>query len=163
MNTPYNDLPYRPCAGIVLINSQGLIFAGRRIDAAGGAHEAWQMPQGGIDKGEKPKAAAIRELEEETGITKVEIIAKTKGWITYDLPKHLLGKVWKGKYCGQKQKWYAMRFLGQDSDINIETKHPEFHTWKWAKPDELIETVVTFKRDVYVQVLKEFEEYLTPS
>ncbi len=163
MNNPHKDLPYRPCAGIVLINSEGLIFAGRRIDSSSGAHEAWQMPQGGIDKGEKPRTAALRELVEETSVSKVEIIAKTKGWITYDLPEHLLGKVWKGKYCGQKQKWYAMRFLGQESEINIETDHPEFRTWKWATAEELIETVVTFKRDVYVRVLEEFGEYLTPS
>jgi len=163
MNNPYKDLPYRPCAGIVLINKEGLIFAGHRIDALGGAHEAWQMPQGGIDQGEKPKHAAMRELAEEIGTNKAEIIAKTKGWITYDLPDNLLGKVWKGKYRGQKQKWFAMRFLGQNSDIDIETEHPEFHTWKWATREELIETVVTFKRDVYVQVLKEFEEYLQPS
>jgi putative (di)nucleoside polyphosphate hydrolase len=161
MMTPeqLSALPYRPCAGIVLLNREGLVFTGQRLDNPGAA---WQMPQGGIDDGEKPKEAALRELWEETGIRAelVEKLAKTQDWVTYDLPSELLGKVWKGKYKGQKQKWFLFRFLGADSDIDIQTEHPEFSVWAWKKPDEVLEGIVPFKRAVYAQVFDEFREWL---
>lgn len=147
------DLPYRLGVGLVLFNAQGLVFAARRIDTD---LDAWQMPQGGIDKGEEPKVAALRELEEEIGTAKAEIIAETKDWLAYDLPKDLVGKVWKGKYRGQKQKWYALRFLGDDSDINIATEHPEFSDWTWMPLSEVVEKIVPFKRDIYRAVAAEF-------
>ncbi|MFC3057431.1 RNA pyrophosphohydrolase [Paenirhodobacter populi] len=152
-------LPYRPCAGVVLMNKDGLIFAGQRID---NPVPAWQMPQGGIDEGEKPKEAALRELWEETGVTAnlVEKVAKTHEWLTYDLPDELLGKVWKGKYKGQKQKWFLFRFLGGDSDVNIQTKIPEFSVWAWKSPEEILTGIVPFKRAVYAQVFTEFKDYL---
>lgn len=151
-------LPYRPCAGVVLINGNGLIFAGQRIDMPG----AWQMPQGGIDKGEDPRQAALRELVEETGVTadKVEVLGETPGWVYYDLPPELLGKVWKGRYGGQRQKWVLMRFLGEDADICIDTDHPEFQEWRWMPAGELLESIVPFKRGVYEEVLGAFEGWL---
>lgn len=152
-------LPYRPCAGIVLINQEGLVFAGQRIDNPGAA---WQMPQGGIDAGEKPREAALRELWEETGIRSdlVEKLAKTSDWVTYDLPPELLGKVWGGKYKGQKQKWFLFRFNGTDADVNIVTEHPEFSVWAWKPPTEVLEGIVPFKRAVYAQVFEEFSDWL---
>ena len=152
-------MPYRPCVGVVMINRDGLIFTGNRKDS----HiPAWQMPQGGIDDGEKPRKAALRELWEETGVTDdlVEFIAKTDDWVTYDLPAELLGKVWGGKYRGQKQKWFLFRFTGQDSDIHIATEHPEFSTWRWILADEMVESIVPFKRAVYDQVIRSFRAYL---
>lgn len=152
------DLPYRPCAGVVLVNGDGLIFAGQRIDMP----EAWQMPQGGIDKGETPELAALRELTEETGIApeRVELQAEAPEWITYDLPPELLGKLWKGKYRGQKQKWFLLRFLGEDAEIDIATEHPEFDRWCWMRADDLITHIVPFKRDVYRQVFAAFGDRL---
>ena len=147
------DLPYRQGVGLALFNAQGLVFAARRIDTDG---LAWQMPQGGIDKGETPEQAALRELEEEIGTAKAEIIATSQDWLTYDLPKDLVGKLWKGKYRGQKQKWFAMLFLGEDKDINLATKHPEFNQWRWAEFREVIELIVPFKRELYEQVATEF-------
>lgn len=147
-------LPYRPCVGIALFNRDGLVFAAERIDTPG----AWQMPQGGIDKGEAPREAALRELEEEIGTNAGEIIAETPGWLTYDLPPELLGKAWKGKYRGQKQKWFALRFTGTDADIDIVTKHPEFTIWRWLPLTDLPRLIVPFKRDVYQAVAREFQD-----
>ncbi|MGI3163804.1 RNA pyrophosphohydrolase [Pseudooceanicola sp. 200-1SW] len=151
-------LPYRPCAGVMLVNELGLVFTGQRNDMKAGEAPAWQMPQGGIDEGETPEEAALRELWEETGVSadKVTLEAMTEDWILYDLPEHLLGKIWKGKFRGQKQKWALMRFHGSDADIDIATEHPEFTEWKWMPPDELVENIVPFKRSVYEAVLAAF-------
>lgn len=155
-----HDLPYRPCVGVVLANPKGLVFTGERADTPG----AWQMPQGGIDEGESPRAAALRELEEETGVPKTLVSeeAETSDWIHYDLPDHLLGKVWKGKYRGQKQKWFLLRFRGVDADIDITKHHREFTRWRWSTPDEVLENIVPFKRHVYRQVIDSFRESLAP-
>ena len=152
-------LPYRPCVGITLINPQGLIFAGRRLDSTA---DAWQMPQGGIDDGEKPRAAALRELHEETGVTAdaVSFVAKTHKWLTYDLPPELLGQVWGGKYRGQRQKWFLYRFTGSDDLINIASAHPEFAEWRWIAADDMLAAIVPFKRAVYLQVITAFRAYL---
>ena len=152
-------LPYRPNVGIVVLNQFGQIFAAQRLDRY---MDAWQMPQGGIDKGEDPEIAALRELEEETGITAdlVSPVAQSKGWLPYELPHELVPQLWKGKYRGQEQKWFLYRFLGRDQDINIETEHPEFSRWTWMTPDELISKIVPFKQDVYSAVFEEFGEFL---
>ena len=152
-------LPYRPCVGVTLINPAGLIWAGRRLDSTA---DAWQMPQGGIDDGEKPRAAALRELEEETGIKaeRVKVLAKTHHWLTYDLPPELLGKVWGGKYRGQRQKWFLLRFDGDDSEVDIAKEHPEFAAWRWIAADELLASIVPFKRDVYAKVIQSFRAHL---
>lgn len=153
-------LPYRPCAGVVLVNADGHVFAGQRIDNPG---YAWQMPQGGIDAGETVLQAAIRELGEETGIAPdlVEVIGQTDEWITYDLPPELLGKIWHGKYGGQQQKWVLMRYLGRDDQIDIATEHAEFDKWSWMPADDLIGKIVPFKRHVYDSVFAAFREHLS--
>jgi putative (di)nucleoside polyphosphate hydrolase len=137
------------------MNDQGRVFVAQRIDTD---EPAWQLPQGGIDKGEDPLAAAFRELEEETGTGNAELIAETEDWLRYDLPENLHTKVWKGKYRGQEQKWYLMRFLGQDADININTDHPEFSEWKWADLDALPDLIIGFKRDLYRQIVAAFSD-----
>jgi len=150
--THKSGLPYRAGVGIMLLNAQGKVFVGQRLDST---LEAWQMPQGGIDDGEDPLTAAIRELGEETGVAPhlVEVTTETPGWHYYDLPDDLIGTIWKGRYCGQRQKWFAMRFLGQDSDVRIDTEHPEFRTWQWAARDQLSALIVPFKRELYAAVL----------
>lgn len=154
-----SKLPYRPNVGVMLLNADGLIFAGQRID---NPQKAWQMPQGGIDEGETPRIAALRELEEETGVAqgKVTILAESDDWVRYDLPPHLLGKLWKGRYRGQEQKWFLMRLNGSDADVNIATDHPEFSQWRWMNADELLSNIVPFKREVYNKVIKAFESML---
>lgn len=162
------ELGYRPCVGIMVVNRQGLVWIGRRPDAKDspeGAGSWWQMPQGGIDEGEDPLTAARRELFEETGMTSVEIIGESRGWHKYDLPPVLQGKVWGGRYRGQKQKWVAMRFLGDDSEINItpEDAHKiEFDMWKWVPVCKLPGLIVPFKRAVYDDVVAEFTPLAVP-
>lgn len=158
--TDASSLPYRPCAGVMLLNPKGLIFAGQRKD---NPVAAWQMPQGGIDAGEKPRAAALRELWEETGVTAdlVEFVAKSPDWLTYDLPEELLGRVWGGKFRGQRQRWFLFRFLGRDDQIDIATKHPEFSEWRWVTADEMLASIVPFKRAVYAEVVRAFRDHLT--
>lgn len=153
-----SDLPYRPCAGFMLVNSEGKVFVGERIDKK--ALGFWQMPQGGIDPGEDNETAALRELQEETGIGPdlVEIVAPASEPLKYDLPPELLGKVWKGKYRGQIQNWYLGRFLGTDADIDLEAHDPpEFRAYRWVEPEQLPELIVPFKRDVYQRLVDEFE------
>ncbi len=152
-------LPYRACVGVVLIDDAGRIFAGQRIDSD---VPAWQMPQGGIDTGEDPREAALRELHEEIGVAPalVQVLAETPDWLTYDLPDHLIGKVWKGRFRGQKQRWFLMRFLGDNADIRLDTKHPEFSEWRWITADDLLDGIVPFKRAVYDQVVAAFRPHL---
>jgi len=137
----------------MLLNPQGLVFVGERLNMA---ENAWQMPQGGIDPGESPRDAAMRELEEEIGTDKAEIIAERDDWLDYDLPKHLMGKVWKGRYRGQTQKWFALDFKGEDEDINVDTAHPEFGAWKWIPMTELVDDIVPFKAEIYSKVVAGF-------
>jgi putative (di)nucleoside polyphosphate hydrolase len=147
-----NAKPYRRGVGIMLLDGQGRIWVGRRIDTPG----AWQMPQGGIDKDETPRVAAIRELHEEVGTDKAEILAETKDWLTYELPGDLHLQAWGGRYRGQKQKWFAMHFLGKDSDIRLDLHEPEFDAWKWTTREELLTAIVPFKRKLYEDALAEF-------
>ncbi len=152
-------LPYRPCVGIMLLNRDGHVFVGQRRDRD---TDAWQMPQGGVDKGETARDAALRELWEETGVTSdlVEIIAETDGWLPYELPHDLVPKIWKGRYRGQEQKWFLIRFDGRDEQIEIATEHPEFSEWRWLEPNQLVANIVPFKREVYAQVVEAFSDRL---
>ena len=147
-----NKLPLRIGVGIILLNNENNVFVGKRID---NPKNSWQMPQGGVDQNESFLQAAKRELEEETGIKSVKLIKKLDGWFKYDLPKNLLGKLWKGKYRGQKQKWFVMKFLGKRGEININTRNPEFLNWKWIKLSKLPDIAVDFKLDIYKKIKKE--------
>jgi putative (di)nucleoside polyphosphate hydrolase len=150
---------YRPCVGIMLLNDRGLAFIGRRIGMPAGLNP-WQMPQGGIDPGESPVEAALRELREEVGTDKASLLAETRDWLHYDLPPGLVPGHWAGRYRGQRQKWFALRFTGSDDDIDIATAHPEFDAWRWVEAARLPDLIVPFKRQVYRAVLQEFRELL---
>ena len=153
---------YRPAVGIMLLNREGRVFVGRRIDMPAGL-AAWQMPQGGIDPGESPREAALRELEEEVGTARAEVLAETAGWLHYDVPAAIAGRMWGGRYRGQRQKWFAMRFTGEDADIDpAAAEHPEFDAWEWVAPERLPELIVPFKRQLYLDVLAEFRGYCGP-
>ena len=162
----FEDLPYRPCVGVLVLNRAGLAFIGRRIEGPEhiDATHAWQMPQGGIDKGEEPWPAALRELHEETNIRSVEQLGEIADWLQYDIPREIVGQAWKGKYRGQTQKWFALRFTGKENEIDI--KHPagghkpEFVEWRWEKLENLPDLVVPFKRGVYERVVAEFSKFV---
>jgi putative (di)nucleoside polyphosphate hydrolase len=158
MTDPAN-LPYRPCAGIMLLNRDGKVFVGQRVDYT---LEAWQMPQGGIDEGEDAETAALRELGEETGIAPdlVELVAIAPDELFYDLPPEMIGKVWKGRWRGQRQRWFLYRFLGEDRDVDIATVHEEFRAWRWADPADLPTIIVPFKKALYEAVLAAFAPHL---
>ncbi len=151
------NLPYRAGVGIMLLNANNRVFVAKRIDTIS---EAWQMPQGGIDDGEDAEVAALREMKEEIGTDKAEIIAESKDWYHYDLPEYLIPKIWNGRFRGQRQKWFFLRFLGSDADINIETEHPEFCQWKWAEVESLPDLIVPFKRKLYQDLIDEFRQYI---
>ena len=157
--TASTELPYRPGVGVMLLNREGRVFVGQRVDST---LEAWQMPQGGLDEGEDAEAGALRELEEETGIApaKVEFIARCPVELTYDLPEDLVGKLWKGRWRGQRQTWFLCRFTGTDEDVRLDAHEREFRTWKWADPAELPAMIVPFKKELYEQVLKAFADWL---
>ena len=157
MKKDLHNLPLRSGVGIVVLNKENKVFVAKRID---NPKNFWQMPQGGVDEGEDFLKAAYRELEEETSIKNVELIKELDGTITYELPDRLLGLIWKGKYRGQKQKWFLMRFVGSDSEINIKTKHPEFLDWKWVELDKITDLVVDFKLHVYKEVKDKVKKIL---
>jgi putative (di)nucleoside polyphosphate hydrolase len=157
-----SDLPYRPNVGAVLFNRDGLVFVARRADMpnAEGPAGGWQLPQGGIDEGEHPGTAVLRELEEEIGTRKAEVIGEHPDWLTYDLPPDLLGIAWRGRYRGQRQRWFALRFLGEDSDINLALDpHPEFDAWRWVPLAELPSLAVPFKRPIYDLLTTSFARF----
>ena len=160
MTNKKSDLAYRPCVGVMLINRQGLVWIGRRADKPNdeGSGQWWQMPQGGIDKGEDASEAALRELYEETSVTSAEIIAESPDWYKYDLPPHLIGKSWGGRYRGQTQKWFALRFTGEDSEVDLKPPghKQEFDQWRWSNLDEIMGVIVPFKREVYEKVISAF-------
>lgn len=151
---------YRRGVGIMLLDGDKRVFVGRRIDVVG---DHWQMPQGGIDAGETPEAAARRELKEEIGTDHAEFIAESARWLRYDVPAEVARRAWGKRYRGQMQKWFAMRFLGRDSDIDLATHHPEFNAWKWVAPDALPELIIPFKRQLYLEILAEFAALLAPT
>lgn len=159
-------MTYRPCVGLMVLNAQGLVWIGRRIGSALPNVPAgwWQMPQGGIDEDEAPEAAAMRELAEETGMRSGQILTQSRDWHPYDLPPNLMGKLWGGKYRGQTQKWFAIRFEGPDTEIDINPRdhEPEFDAWRWAPVDEVLGLIIPFKRAVYQKIIAEFREHATP-
>ena len=157
MKDKFKDLPLRSGVGIIVLNKNNKVFVAKRID---NAKKFWQMPQGGVDQGEDFLTAAYRELEEETSIKNIELIKELDGTTTYELPDHLLGIIWKGKYRGQKQKWFLMRYLGEDNKINIKTKNPEFLDWKWGDLDKITEEVVEFKLHVYKELREKIEKII---
>ena len=157
MKKEFNKLPLRKGVGIVLLNNKNKIFVGKRID---NPNNYWQMPQGGVDEGEDNLNAALRELKEETSITSVQLIREIEGYLTYDLPDNLLGIIWKGKYKGQRQKWFMMRYLGNGEDINLKTSKPEFLEWKWIEVDMLTKVVVNFKLHVYEELTKKIKKII---
>ncbi|MDB5693919.1 MAG: pyrophosphohydrolase [Alphaproteobacteria bacterium] len=154
-----SEYGYRPAVGVMLVNDRRQVWVGQRLDSS---LEAWQMPQGGLDPGESPRDGALRELQEETGIDPalVEILAQAKEELTYDLPDDLIGKIWKEKWRGQRQTWFLARFLGADTDVQIDTPDPEFRAWKWAEPEALPALIVPFKKRLYEQVLEAFRQWL---
>jgi len=158
-STPNHDAPegYRPGVGIMLVDQANRVFVARRIDTK---EQAWQMPQGGIDRGEKPREAALRELKEEIGTDKAEILAESSQWFSYDLPVEIASRIWKGRYRGQCQKWFLMRHLGDGTDIDVATEHPEFDSWRWVLADELPDIIIPFKRQLYIDILGEFRSFL---
>lgn len=155
----FSGLDYRPCVGLMLINKDNKIFTAQRL---GYSSEAWQMPQGGIEQGEDAVTAAFRELEEETSIAKqkVELLAISENWLSYDLPAELVPKLWNGLYKGQTQKWFLMRFIGVDDEINIKTSTPEFSSWRWSSKLQLVRSIVSFKKELYHDILREFDKFL---
>lgn len=161
MTEEHSALPYRPCVGVMMVNAHGRVFVGKRIDSKEG--DAWQMPQGGIDDGEELHAAAMRELHEETGVTAdlVTVIAQTREELLYDLPPEMIGRIWGGRYRGQRQSWLLLRFTGEDHHVDLNAHHPaEFLDWKWVEPELLPDLIVPFKRRVYRQVLEEFRDLI---
>ena len=154
---PYDERPYRPCVGIFLINDDKKVFGGRRIDSRA---EAWQMPQGGIDPGESAVEACMREMGEEIGTSAAEFLREHDDWLYYDIPLPLADRLWDGQFKGQKQKWMALRFTGDDNDIDINTAIPEFCEWRWLAPNDLVNLAVPFKRDVYADVLSSFRDFI---
>lgn len=153
-------LPYRPCVGLMVLNREGKVFVGKRVDQT---IESWQMPQGGIDEGEQPLDTAYRELEEEIGTRNVEILREHPEWLLYDLPPQLIGVAWEGRYRGQKLKWFAARFLGSDAEVNLKTPHQEFSDWKWADIGDLLRLIVPFKRETYAKVIAAFSDLAKPA
>jgi putative (di)nucleoside polyphosphate hydrolase len=158
---------YRPCVGLTLINRDGLVFVGRRRVGADNLRHAWQMPQGGIDPGEEPYEAALRELYEETNVRSVSLLGETDDWLAYDIPTPLAGLAWKGRYAGQRQKWFAFRFVGEDSEIDVEQPgggqaKPEFGAWRWERLERVPELIVPFKREVYEKVAAAFLHFAVP-
>ena len=157
MEEKYKKLPLRSGVGIILLNKENKIFVAKRVD---NPKNYWQMPQGGVDNGEDFLQAALRELEEETSVKSVSLIKEIQGYTTYNLPDNVLGIIWRGKYKGQKQKWYVMKFIGKDSEINLNTKKPEFLDWKWIEIDKITEGVVNFKLEVYRKLQKEIKNII---
>jgi putative (di)nucleoside polyphosphate hydrolase len=162
---PYESLPYRPCVGVMVLNAAGHVFAAKRLDGpehTDATHE-WQMPQGGVDPGEDPWTAARRELYEETNIRSIDKLGEIPDWLSYDIPRDIVGQAWKGKYRGQTQKWFAVRFTGHEGEIDIAHPagghEPEFSAWRWERMERLPELIIPFKRQVYERVVKEFAKF----